>query len=90
MRPPSTWTFWATCHTCAEKMQVVVKGGNFRKENDNYAYVVTLERTDIEAHFLMHDLCTCHWHTIGTAATQIVGGYRDHDTTCPVHNGPQR
>lgn len=85
VRPPDSWTFQANCHLCGEKMELVVKGGRFRKDGDNLAYVVSLERTEIEAHMLMHDLCTCEWHTIGTLSTQIVGGYRTHYAHCPVH-----
>jgi hypothetical protein len=86
-KPPSVWTFWATCHTCGEKMETVVKGGHFRKGPDDatYEYVVSLERTDIEAHMLMHDLCSCQWHTVGTAETQIISGYRTPNPGCVVH-----
>lgn len=55
MSPPEKWTFHATCHECGVQIPVAVKGGEFRREGDDLAYVVTLDRMEVEAHTLIHE-----------------------------------
>lgn len=53
--PPEKWTFDAKCDHCGVSIPLTVLGGSFRKEGDNIAYVVLLERMEIDAHLLTHE-----------------------------------
>lgn len=84
-QPPSSWVFQGTCNICGDKMETIVKGGEFGKDGDDIVYVVRLERTEVEAHLLMHDLCTCDWHAAYTLSGQVIRKDRYQGEDCPVH-----
>lgn len=78
--------FKATCNICGERIEVAVSGpGYFQQLENGYEWRVPLDRTEVEAHLLMHSLCTCAY-TVETENEQITGGGRiSTEIECPIH-----
>lgn len=53
---PTKWEFAATCDTCGVVIPTQVLGTEFRQTAEHIEYVVVMERTEVEAHALTHEV----------------------------------
>jgi hypothetical protein len=53
---PTGWTFGAICHTCGVTVPAAKIKDEYREVGDTIEYVVILDKVDIEAHLLTHQM----------------------------------